>query len=62
MKIYISKEQRKNLQMKFFYAQKKREVRASSLEQTCVNLVKLRKTLRLAWSVVGRWDAGFNKY
>ena len=62
MKIYISKEQRKNLQMKFFYAQKKREVRASSLEQTCVNLVKLRKTLRLAWSVVGRWDTGFNKY
>ena len=62
VKIYISKEQRKNLQMKFFYAQKKREVRASSLEQTCVNLVKLRKTLRLAWSVVGRWDTGFNKY
>ena len=62
VKTYISNEQRKNLQMKFFYAQKKREVRDYSLEQNCVKFGQAEENLKAGLVSGGEVGCRFNNY
>ena len=48
--------------MKFFYAQKKREVRDSSLEQNCVKFGQAEENLKAGLVSGGEVGCRFNNY